>query len=726
MTVDLRFVGALVVGAVLFSVASCSETLPRTLDQTVEAGAPARTWALDVRPVSPTCRGVDEPAPVVAPNARIAFQPLTKTSLQRLVDITPQAGRLYVADQRGYVRSIASDGTVAQVLDISSEVNVGYDSGLLSIAFHPKFKDNGFVYLAFTTPHPQQPPPPGVVFLSVLARFESKDGGLTIDPATEKRLLVRDQPTVNHQGNKVVFGPDGFLYFACGDGGVFRSPNGQDTDSLFGKVLRIDVDNGDPYAIPPTNPFASGGGAPEVFAYGFRNPWRFSFDVPTGDLWLGDVGQERWEEIDKVVRGGNYGFAVKEGRECFLAATCDSTGLIDPIVVHDHTEAYAIIGGVVYRGTKVPGLTGKYVYADNVTGRFWSLATDVAAPVPERLDEGLDRVSPSSFALDADGEIVFVSNAGKAYRIVAPPVAADIPPTLSATGCVDAADPKKPVADLFPYDVNVPQSLDGSTADRFLSIPEDAQLGVLDHARLSLPPRSVAMRTIRAEGRLLETQFLMRRPDASWATYTYAWSDDQKDAQLATAPVSITLPSGRVHLVAPDECVKCHDSAAGTPRVDLTLGLEAAQLDRGDVDFGGGRRGNPLVTLEHLGMLAAPIVPGSYDPLPSPTGYDTIGRRARAYLHANCASCHDGALPDDIDLRFFTPLRDTHVCRPGTLPSGGSAILEPGDAEGSQLFTSVRTTGEGRMPTVGSRVPDAAGVRLLSDWIGSLLPTDCE
>jgi glucose/arabinose dehydrogenase len=161
-------------------------------------------------------------------------------------------------DRSGYIRTIATDGTVAQVLDTHAEVNLGYDSGLLSIAFHPKFEENGFVYLAFTTPYPTQPPPACTVFLSVLARFHSNDRGLTIDPASEKRLLVRSQPTVNHHGNKVVFGPDGYLYFACGDGAVLASPNGQDKNALFGKVLRLDVDSGDPYGIPPTNPFGCG------------------------------------------------------------------------------------------------------------------------------------------------------------------------------------------------------------------------------------------------------------------------------------------------------------------------------------------------------------------------------------------------------------------------------------------------------------------------------------
>jgi glucose/arabinose dehydrogenase len=698
--------------------ASCDEIVPTELGSSAPPPALPPDWGLDARPVSPGCRAVAKPAPVVAPNARISYAPLTSAPLTNLVDIVVQSGRTYVVERNGYVRYLASDGVTAPVvLDLHDKVSFGYDSGIVSIAFHPKFEQNGYVYLAYMVPYPTQPPPPDVAFLSVLGRFQSKDGGLTIDPTTEKRLLVREQPTPNHNGNQVLFGGDGYLYFAVGEG--TKKERAQDTNQLFGKILRIDVDNGDPYAIPPTNPFAQGGGAPEVYAYGFRNPWRISIDKPTGDVWAADVGQDTWEETDRVVLGGNYGWAIREGRTCYLAATCDLTGLIEPLSVHKHTEALAIIGGFVYRGTALPDLVGKYIYADWWFSNVWAIDPNVASPVPVRLDLGLERINPTSIGIDEKNELLIVSG-GRAFRMM-PPVKAEpeIPAKLSATGCVDAADPTKPATGLFKYDVNVPQWSDGAVAERYLSVPGDAPIGVGPGGRLDLPNGSVAMRALRREGKLVETQLLLRRPDGSTSTYDYVWSADQKDALLVTAPVAVALPSGKTHDVRPQDCAGCHD--AHRSGVQRTLGLEASQLDRAGVDYGAGRLGNPLTTLTHLSMLSAPIAPESFAALPDPFGYDTPERRSRAYLHGNCAFCHDGAEFSGIDLRSFVLLHDTKTCgAPGGGKTGGNLRLSPGNPDDSQLVTSVRAAGPGRMSPIGSTLPDTAGADLLASWIRSI------
>jgi glucose/arabinose dehydrogenase len=708
--VSLVSASVFVLGAGLLGLSSCDETLPR--EMSVATPAPlAPEWGLDARPVSPTCRAGAKPAAVTAPNARVSYVPLTTAPLANATEIIAHGGRYYVLDRSGVIRSFTADGTTSSVvLDISSQVELGYDAGLVTLAFHPKFAQNGYVYVAYTARHPTQPPPAGVASLSVLARFESKDGGLTIDKTTEKRLLVRDQPGPNHQGNKAVFGPDGFLYFAMGEGG--QDPRAQDKNLLFGKIIRIDVDNGDPYAIPPTNPFASGGGAPEVYAYGFRNPWRFSFDPPTGDLWVGDVGALGWEEIDRVVAGGNYGWPIREGNTCYLAATCNTAGLIDPLVVHSHTEASAIIGGFVYRGTAIPSLAGKYVYADYISSNFWAVDTNVANPVPQRLDTGLDRVGPTSISVDEKGELIFVTPS-RAFRL-APPASdqPEIAAKLSDTGCVDKADPTKPAPGLFAYDVNVPQWMDGAVGERYLSVPAEAQLALLPGAALDAPVGSIAMRTLRREGKRVETQLLVHRPDASWDAYTYAWSADQKDAVLATKPVSIALPSGKTHEVRPGECVGCHDAHAHDgPKMPRPLALTAAQLDHPGVDYGNGRTGNPLTTLTHLNMVSAPIAPESYFALASPSGFDLPERRARAYLHGNCAFCHDGTADfANFDLRAFVPLNDTRAC----------AFIRAGKPEESPLVASMRKIGPGHMPPIGSTTVDERGVDLLSTWIKAL------
>ena len=698
--------------------ASCSEIRPPDLG-TPTPVVLAPEWGLDARPVSPACQALAKPVPAAAPKAQISYAAVSSAPLANLVDVASQAGRLYVVDRSGVVSSLSSDGMAASVvLDIRDKVSLGPTSGLVSLAFHPKFAQNGYVYLAYMVPHPTQPPPPDALYLSVVGRFQSKDGGLTIDASTEKRLLVRDQPTPANDGNKIVFGNDGLLYFGVGDGA--KSARAQDTSSLFGKILRIDIDGGDPYAIPKANPFAQGGGAPEVYAYGFRNPFRISIDKPTGDLWAGDVGQDSFEEIDRVVLGGNYGWAVREGRTCFQAASCDLTGLVEPLAVHPHTEASSIIGGFVYRGSAFPGLIGKYVYADATFSSVWSLDPNASSPLPVRLDEGLERVGPTSLAVDDKNELLLVT-ATRVLRIVPPaPVVPEMPSTLSATGCVDKADATRPAPGLFAYDVNVPQWLDGASADHYLSIPAEGRLTVLPGARFELPGGSVAMRTLRKEDRRVETQLLLRRPDGSLSAYAYAWSADQKEAVLATAPVTVRLPSGKPHEVRPADCATCHD-ARRTGNLG-TLALEAAQLDRAGVEYGPSRTGNPLATLAHNGMLDVPIAPESFSALPSPTGFDTPERRSRAYLHGNCAFCHDGATPAVMDLRSWIPLRDTRTCgAPGGLKTGGVNRLTPGNPDDSQLVTSLRAPpGPEHMPAGGSVATDERAVDLLSSWIRTI------
>jgi len=719
------------VGSLLFAVScallACTEKLPRRIEKAESIAPPEPPIGLDTRPVSTTCSAVPKPA---SSNALIGFQRVTTAKLERPVEIVQHAGRLYVLEQGGRVLRLEDDGkTASLVIDLTAKVVSGGEAGLLGMAFHPQFATNGFVYFYYTAPHPTQPPPDGVVFQSALVRLTSNDGGLTLDPASEKRILTVDQPYSNHNGGTIAFGNDGFLYWGLGDGGSGGDPQGhaQNERSLLGKMLRIDVDGGDPYAIPPSNPFANGAeGAPEIYALGLRNPYRFRFDPVTGVLWAGDVGQGEREEIDRITLGGNYGWNLREGKICYGKPACDNP-FLDPVVDHPRTEASSITGGVVYRGAAVPLLAGKYVYGDFAQGTFFAIPIDDPAPVPTRLDIGLERTNPSAFAIDADGEIVFLEYGGEVIRIVAgaPPDSdadadanadadAEMPAKLSETGCVVPGEPTKPADGLFPYDVNVPQWVDGATAERHLAIPADSVIRSDPEGRLALPPGSVAMRTLSAEGRRVETQLLLHRPDATWAAYSYVWSDDQKDATLATGATEVTLPSGRKHVVVDRaQCLTCHSS---TP--SATIGLEASQLDRDDVDYGDGRLGNPLVTLEKLGMLEAPIARDVYAPLPRDFGFQTAELRARAYLHANCAFCHRGG-DGQMDLRYRPAMKDMHVCGVPA-PGATTARLVPREPQGSDLLRRMELTGPGRMPPLASIVPDPAGIEKVASWIASL------
>ncbi|MBX3229486.1 MAG: PQQ-dependent sugar dehydrogenase [Labilithrix sp.] len=419
-------------GAALAAAAACTEHLPRAFDDApitgvdgstndgapgdggddddgaaqVDGGADASDGAVD----PPTCFPADEPS--------IDFEPVTTAQLSAPVEVVLQGTHLYVLEQGGRVLRVNDDGaTVGVVLDVSSKIVAGGEAGLLGVAFHPQFATNGFVYLYYTIPTTVQPPPPGVVFDSVLVRYRSNDGGLSLDPSSEKRIMTVPQPYSNHNGGTIAFGNDGFLYWGLGDGGSGGDPlgHGQNEETLLGKMLRIDVDGGDPYAIPPTNPFAndtSGTKRREIYALGLRNPYRWRFDPPTGDLWVGDVGQGTREEIDKVTLGGNYGWNAREGKVCYGATTCDSSGLIDPVVDHPRSEATSITGGVVYRGAGVPLLNGNYVYGDFGRRTYFAIPPDDPAPTPVKILHDGDRYFPSAFALDATGEIVITDYSG--------------------------------------------------------------------------------------------------------------------------------------------------------------------------------------------------------------------------------------------------------------------------------------------------------------------------
>jgi glucose/arabinose dehydrogenase len=334
------------------------------------------------------------------------------------------ANRLYTVDKGGKIL-IEQDGTLSGTpfLDITSRVGSGgSEQGLLGLAFHPDYKDNGYFFVDYTNRDGN----------TVIARFTANTDRATADLSTFKQILTVDQPYANHNGGQLAFGPDGMLYIGMGDGGSEGDPqhNGQNTNTLLGKILRIDVDHGDPYAIPPDNPFADGrGGKPEIWDFGFRNPWRFSFDRKTHDLYVGDVGQAKWEEIDFIAagtRGGlNFGWNIMEGGHCYSPATnCDQTGLVLPVTEIEHPAGCAIIGGYVYRGTQYPAINGAYFFTDYCTGTIWALTRDasgawVQIPV---IASPSSYAGYSSFGEDLSGELYITDLAnGIVYHLVVAP-----------------------------------------------------------------------------------------------------------------------------------------------------------------------------------------------------------------------------------------------------------------------------------------------------------------
>ncbi|MCZ7557678.1 MAG: PQQ-dependent sugar dehydrogenase [Bacteroidia bacterium] len=343
-------------------------------------------------------------------------------SFNRPVDLQhPGDGsnRLFVVEQAGRIFVFENQPAVANTvlyLDIRNRVNSsGNEEGLLGLAFHPSFATNGFFYVNYTASSPRR---------TVISRFQrSASDPNSADPSSEEVILEFAQPFSNHNGGQIAFGPDGFLYIATGDGGSGGDPqnNSQNRANLLGKILRIDVDTpsgGKQYGIPEDNPYKNNdaGFREEIWAYGLRNPWRFSFDPSTDRLWTADVGQNRFEEIDIVVKGGNYGWRIMEGFSCFNPASgCDTTGLIPPVHVYERTLGVSVTGGHVYRGSNVPTLQGQYLYADFVSGRLWGLTYDGPGKVKNTLllETGQNI---SSFGVDQSKELYICTFSGAIFK----------------------------------------------------------------------------------------------------------------------------------------------------------------------------------------------------------------------------------------------------------------------------------------------------------------------
>ena len=336
------------------------------------------------------------------------------------------SGRLFVVEQGGTIRIVAGDETVAEpFLDISDRITSGGERGLLGLAFHPEYPTDPRFFVDYTDARGD----------TVIASFRVDPADPDrADPDSELVLLTIPQPFANHNGGAVTFGPDGMLYIAMGDGGSGGDPegNGQRLDTLLGKILRIDVLGPDataaaPYAVPPDNPYVDSTDAkarPEIWLTGLRNPWRIRFDAPTGDLWIGDVGQGAWEEID-VIRPGsggqNLGWNVMEGTHCFAVEPCETAGLTLPVTEYDHDAGCSIVGGVVAGGAAVPAIDGRYLFSDYCSGTFWAIDSDGDAfREPEVLFESSRGIS--AISLDGDGSVLVTDlNGGALLRVVSAP-----------------------------------------------------------------------------------------------------------------------------------------------------------------------------------------------------------------------------------------------------------------------------------------------------------------
>jgi glucose/arabinose dehydrogenase len=373
------------------------------------------------------------PLPSASPGATCAAAPVAgtpalttvrvATGLASPVDLQTAPGdraRLFVVEQPGRIRILRGGALVpTPFLDITDRVGSGGERGLLGLAFHPQYPQNGRFFVNYTDRAGD----------THIAEFRAAGGADTVDRATERLILFVPQPFANHNGGALAFGNDGMLYAALGDGGSGGDPfgNGQNLATHLGKILRFDVDRGTPFTVPLDNPFVGRPGAePLIWAFGLRNPWRIAFDRANGDLYIGDVGQNAFEEVDVGLasrRGGeNYGWNVTEGTHCFRpAAGCPTAGITMPVVEYGRSDGCSITGGVVYRGCRLPGYAGTYFYGDFCSGMIRSFRLQDGQAVDQRdwtaaLGRGVDALS--SFGVDADGEVHIVDHDGEIYRVV--------------------------------------------------------------------------------------------------------------------------------------------------------------------------------------------------------------------------------------------------------------------------------------------------------------------
>jgi uncharacterized repeat protein (TIGR03806 family) len=696
--------------------------------------APPPTSGLDARPSNATCIAPDRAPAAGAVDVAVAFPNLPNVSQPTKVLVEPVADpRWFVLEKTGRVRVFDPDNatSLSTFLDLSGVVRTASEAGLLGMAFHPDYPAVPEVFLSYIIAGPV------VEARSIVSRFILDDIASPGGGTTEQILIEVDQFRSNHNGGDIAFGPDRLLYIGLGDGGGANDPEetGQDTTRLLGTFLRIDaIGTGADYNIPAGNPFSgnakcgpglNAAACPEIFAWGFRNPWRWSFDAPTGVLWAADVGQGAWEEIDRVEAGKNYGWDCREGAHDFETAGCNGLTFEDPVSEYPHANGNrSITGGFVYRGTAIPALVGRYVFADFESGRFWALQPDGAGGFTN--EEILTTsTNPSAFGIDPDGELYFTDFFGGIMKLVpAGGGGADpVPDLLSQSGCVDPADITQPYAGLVPYDLNAPFWSDGAAKDRHIGLPNGTTILVGTGGDWEFPPGTVIVKNFRLDGQLIETRHLMRHPDGTWAGYTYEWNAAQTEATRVRGGKTVNI--GGQDWIYPDEaeCLQCHTAVAG-----VALGPETAQLNKDFTYPQTARTANQLRTLDAVGMFAAPIGdPAALPAMPDPMDASAdLGDRARAYLHTNCAQCHQpgGPTPVNIDLRYATDLGATNACdeppQAGGLGIMMPRIIAPGDAGRSVLVARTGRRDAAGMPPLGSTVVDADGVALLTDWINGL------
>ncbi len=714
------------------------------LTHTRLAVADEQPFGLDQRVPWTTSRVVGSPEPPPPYSVEKTF---TKIQWKSPIYVTAEPG----ADTLLVVQQGGEKEKPSRILRVRDEPNADQADTLLemnnrliySVTFHLGYRTNGhlFVFSNGPTPEPDR--------TNRISRFTiDRAEPYRCDPASE--LVIIEWRSAGHDGGGLVFGHDAMLYISTGDGTSDSDTwvTGQDLGDLLGGVLRIDLEHPDgtrPYSVPRDNPFVGLKDArPELWAFGLRNPWRMSIDDKTGQIWVGNNGQDQWETAHLVRRGENYGWSAYEGSHPFyLNRKLGPTPPVPPTLEHSHSEARSLTGGVVYYGGPFDELNGVYVYGDHSTGKIWGARHD-GSRVTWHEELADTQLQIAAFAVNHRGELLIVDYAGGLYRLVRVPPPSDtvkFPLRLSESGLFVSTSKHQAQPGLIAYSVNAPGWADGAYVERFIAVPDETRIEHAASGGWNFPNGTVLVQTLSldreagnpASRQRIETRLLTRQK-GEWAGYSYRWDENQSDATLISAKGDERefviqdrhWPGGMRrqiwHYPSRAECMACHSRAA-----NFVLGLTDAQMNKAH-DYGP-VHDNQLRTLQHIGLFSGgpakaltelPRLVDPYDPGQS------LEARARSYLHANCSVCHveAGGGNARMELGFSTALEKMNVieARPQHASFGidNAMLIFPGDPERSILYQRLSRRGRGQMPPLVSQTVDERAVALFRDWIRAL------
>ena len=690
---------------------------------------------------------VGSPDPPLPYRAVRAYE---KLPLFAPVYLRPEPGtdRIFFVDHKGDWKEPGGLRYFTDKADAdSSKPLIALDRLVYGFCFHPKYRENKCLYLITNGPMAESNKQ------NRISRFTvSESADVPGELKADNELVILEWDSNGHNGGDLAFGPDGYLYCPTGDGTSDSDTlaTGQGLNDLLAVMLRLDVDHPTAeksYSIPPDNPFINVPDArPEIWAYGFRNPWRMDYDHESNQLWLGQNGQDLWEQVYLIRRGENYGWSVQEGGHPFyVERPKGAEPIVAPMADHHHSESRSLTGGVVYRGSKLPDLVGCFIYGDYSTGKIWAIRHD-GTKVSFHREIADTTLQIAGFSMNAAGELLVVDHAGGFYRIepMPPQEPTSFPRKLSETGLFASVAEHRLLPSVIPYSVNVQLWSDGAHKERWLAVPGEEKIDYTSTRGWNFPNGSVLVKSFALEKvagqpetrRWIETRLMVRQQN-EWVGYSYRWNEEQTDAELLDSgsvdvefEIQDPVVEGGVrkqawHYPSRAECMVCHSRA-----VNYVLGLSENQMNR-EHDYGS-EKFNQIQMLSELGMFTKPL-PKPVDELtrlsdPFDKSVD-LKQRAASYLHANCSNCHVeagggnaqfsveiDAKPEQAKLIDVKPVHtafDLHDAR----------LVAPGSPERSLLFHRMQRRGHGQMPPLGTSLVDKPAVDLIREWIQQL-PAD--